>query len=84
MELRDGKRYDFEIVGLVEDDEGHGFAIAFCAAADEFAVTDEYGTLLEDEALAQEILDDFFVLADESAGEGGETAAGGDAGGRSE
>jgi hypothetical protein len=29
-------------------------------------VTDESGKLLEDEALAQEILDDFFVLAEES------------------
>jgi hypothetical protein len=32
-------------------------------------VTDENGKLLEDDALAQEILDDFFVLAEESAPE---------------
>ena len=30
-------------------------------------MTDDMGTLLEDDALAQEILDDFFVLAEESA-----------------
>jgi hypothetical protein len=30
-------------------------------------VTDQVGDLLEDEDLAQEILDDFFVLAEESA-----------------
>jgi hypothetical protein len=32
-------------------------------------VTDANGKLLEDDALAQEILDDFFVLAEESAPE---------------
>ncbi len=30
-------------------------------------VTDQFGELLDDEDLAQEILDDFFVLAEESA-----------------
>jgi hypothetical protein len=29
-------------------------------------VTDKFGELLDDEDLAQEILDDFFVLAEES------------------
>jgi hypothetical protein len=32
-------------------------------------VTDANGTLLDDDGLAQEILDDFFVLAEESAPE---------------
>jgi len=32
-------------------------------------VTDAVGTLLDDDELAQEILDDFFVLADESGPE---------------
>jgi hypothetical protein len=32
-------------------------------------VTDENGKLLENDELAQEILDDFFVLAEESAPE---------------
>jgi len=33
-------------------------------------VTDEFGTLLDDDGLAQEILDDFTVLAEESQPEG--------------
>jgi len=69
IETTDGKKFEFEIVGLVEDDEHHAFAVAYSEAADEFVVTDENGTLLDDDALAQEILDDFFVLAEESAAE---------------
>ena len=30
-------------------------------------MTDQFGDLLDDDELAQEILDDFFVLAEESA-----------------
>ncbi len=69
IETTDDKKFEFEIVGLVEDDENHGFAVAYSQEADEFVVTDENGKLLEDDALAQEILDDFFVLAEESAPE---------------
>ncbi len=69
IETTDDKKFEFEIVGLVEDDENHGFAVAYSQEADEFVVTDENGKLLEDDALAQEILDDFFVLAEESASE---------------
>lgn len=69
IETTDGKKYEFEVVGLVEDEENHGFAVAYSEQADEFVVTDDNGTLLEDDALAQEILDDFFVLAEESAPE---------------
>ena len=69
IETTDDKKFEFEVVGLVEDDENHGFAVAYSQEADEFVVTDESGKLLEDDALAQEILDDFFVLAEESAPE---------------
>lgn len=69
IETTDGQQFDFEVVGLVEDDENNGFAVAYSEAADEFVVTDANGKLLEDDALAQEILDDFFVLAEESAPE---------------
>ncbi len=69
IETTDGQKYEFEVVGLVEDDEDHSFAVAYSEAADEFVVTDEAGNLLADDALAQEILDDFFVLAEESAPE---------------
>ncbi len=66
IETTDGQKYEFEVVGLVEDGEDHTFAVAYSEQADEFVVTDDNGNLLEDEALAQEILDDFFVLAEES------------------
>jgi len=64
----------FEVVGLVEDEEGHAFAVCYNEDADEFVVTDAKGKLLEDTALAQEILDDFFVLADESSSTNGEAS----------
>jgi len=69
IETTDGHKYEFEIVGLVEDDENNGFAVAYSEQADEFVVTDANGTLLDNDELAQEILDDFFVLAEESAPE---------------
>ncbi len=65
----DGKKLEFEIVGIVEDDDANSFAVAYSEAADEFVVTDDAGKLLHDADLAQEILDDFFVLAEESAPE---------------
>ncbi len=64
------KELEFEVVGLVEDEEHNAFAVLYCEAQDEFVVTDAQGNLLPDEALAQEILDDFFVLAEESGGQG--------------
>jgi hypothetical protein len=57
---------EFEVVGVVEDEQHTNFAVCYCEQADEFIVTDDRGQLLEDEALAQEILDDFFVFADEA------------------
>lgn len=69
IETTDGQKYEFEVVGLVEDDEQRSFAVAYSEQADEFVVTDDGGKLLDDDALAQEILDDFFVLAEESAPE---------------
>ncbi len=79
LELRDvlviqtteEKQLEFEVVGLVEDEENKAYAVLYCEKEDEFVVTDEKGTLLEDDDLAQEILDDFFVLAEESGPEGG-------------
>jgi hypothetical protein len=70
IETTDGKQLEFEVVGLVEDDENNAFAVCYSEKADEFVVTDAVGTLLDDDELAQEILDDFFVLADESNPEG--------------
>jgi hypothetical protein len=41
--------------------------VCYSEKSDEFVVTDDAGNLLDDDELAQEILDDFFVLAEESA-----------------
>ncbi len=65
--MEDGTALRFEVVGLVEDDEGNSYAVCYNEQSDEFVVTDQFGELLDDEELAQEILDDFFVLAEESA-----------------
>ena len=71
IQTTDEKQLEFEVVGLVEDEENHAYAVLYCEQEDEFVVTGETGDLLEDAALAQEILADFFVLAEESGGEGG-------------
>lgn len=66
VETIDGERHEYEVVGLVDDEEHNEYAVAFSEKADEFIVTDVHGKLLEDDELAQEILDDFFVLSEES------------------
>lgn len=69
IQTTDDKQLEFEVVGLVEDDEKNTFAVCYCEKDDEFVVTNATGELLSDDDLAQEILDDFFVLAEESAPE---------------
>lgn len=70
IQTTDDKQLEFEVVGLVEDEENNQYAVLYCEQEDEFVVSDAKGNLLEDDELAQEILDDFFVLAEESGGEG--------------
>lgn len=70
IQTNDEKQLEFEVVGLVEDEENNTYAVLYCETEDEFVVTDALGNLLDDDDLAQEILDDFFVLAEESGGEG--------------
>ena len=70
IQTNDEKQLEFEVVGLVEDEENNTYAVLYCETEDEFVVTDAFGNLLDDDDLAQEILDDFFVLAEESGGEG--------------
>ena len=66
LHMEDGTELRFEVVGLVEDDEGNAYAVCYNEQSDDFVVTDQFGELLDDDDLAQEILDDFFVLAEES------------------
>ncbi len=72
IQTTDEKQLEFEVVGLVEDEENRQYAVLYCENEDEFVVSDSKGDLLEDDELAQEILDDFFVLAEESGAEGSE------------
>jgi len=69
VETPDGQQIEFEVVGLVEDEEKTAYAVCYSEEADEFVVSDVKGNLLADTALAQEILDDFFALAEEGAAE---------------
>ena len=71
IQTTDDKQLEFEVVGLVEDEEQNTYAVCYCEKEDEFVVTNATGELLADDELAQEILDDFFVLAEESAPEEG-------------
>lgn len=59
IQTTDEKQLEFEVVGLVEDEENNQYAVLYCEAEDEFVVSDAKGTLLDDDELAQEILDDF-------------------------
>jgi hypothetical protein len=76
IETKDGGELPFEVVGILEDpDDGSSYAVLMHepteeAAESEFIVTDLEGNLLEDDELAQEILDEFLVFAEE-ADEGG-------------
>ena len=67
IETTDNRKLEFEVVGIVEDEEHHAYGVCYNEQEDEFVVTDEAGSILEDDILAQEILDDFLVLAEESA-----------------
>ena len=69
FETNEGESIEFKVVGLVEDDEHNAYAVCYSESADEFVVTDAQGNLLSDEELAQEILEDFQVLAEEAAPE---------------
>ena len=65
----------FEVVALLEDDEdGSGYAVLVNESdegEESFIVTDPYGNLLDDDALAQDVLDDYLAF-DEETPENGE------------
>ena len=75
IETNDGASRAFEVVGILEDPEdGVSYAVLRHEAADEeedeFIVTDVQGNLLQEEQLAQEILDDFLAFAEEDGERG--------------
>jgi hypothetical protein len=59
----EGTELQFEVVGLVESEEGGAFAVLLHEAAegedDQFIVTDLEGNLLEDQSVAEEIIEYF-------------------------
>jgi len=65
IETSDGQALSFEVVGILEDPaEGTSYAVLRQNEGDEeFIVTDVDGNLLDDDRLAQEILDDFLAAA---------------------
>ncbi|MGH7661864.1 MAG: hypothetical protein ACRENA_13240 [Vulcanimicrobiaceae bacterium] len=72
IETKDGRELEFEVVGLVEDEDKTTYAVAYSEDEDEFVVTTASGAIVEDDELAQEILDDFFTLAEETEREEGD------------
>jgi hypothetical protein len=78
IEAEDGTSLRFEVVGILEDPQEHlSYAVLVHEPEEgdeQFIVTDLEGNLLENERLAQEILDDFLAYAhddddDDAAGE---------------
>ncbi len=66
----DGKELAYEVVAILEDPkDGRSYAVLMheddAEGDGEFVVTDVDGNLVEDDALAREVLDDFLAFADE-------------------
>lgn len=70
----DGREVSFTVVALLEDEQnGSSYAVLLNEPEDgeeSFIVTDPYGNLLEDDALAQQVLDDYLLFAEESSEDG--------------
>ncbi len=73
VQTSDGASYDFEVVGILEDpDAATSYAVLWSEGAGngegQFIVTDSAGNILEDEDLAQRVLDEFLEYAEEEHG----------------
>ena len=73
VQTSDGASYDFEVVGILEDpDAAASYAVLWSGGAGngegQFIVTDSAGNILEDEELAQRVLDEFLDFAEEEHG----------------
>ena len=67
---RSSGELEFEVVGILGEAESETqYAICYCQSADTFVVADAFGRLLADEALAQEVLDDFLAHAEDAPAE---------------
>ncbi|HEV3092819.1 MAG TPA: hypothetical protein VGX91_15395 [Candidatus Cybelea sp.] len=71
IETSDGESLQFEVVGILEDpDSGTSYAVLLHEPEGEeeeqFIVTDLAGNLVNDDELAQEVLDEFLTYACEA------------------
>jgi hypothetical protein len=70
IQTKDGATLSFEVIGIVEDSEAETSYAVLVHEPDngeehQFIVTDLDGNILEDDALAQEVLDEFLAFAEE-------------------
>lgn len=80
VKTKDDKDIAFEVVGVLEDPEAKTSYAVLMSEGDggeggdeqEFIVTDLEGNLLDDDALAQDVLDDFLAFAEEAADDEGD------------
>lgn len=71
IETNEGTMLAFEVVGILQDaEEGASYAVLHHEdeGEEEFIVTDLEGNLLEDDTLAQQILDDFLEFTEDDEG----------------
>ena len=78
LEAPEGEELEFTVVALLEDEDAEAeYAVLVHEPENDdeeeiFIVTDVFGTLLQDESLAQEVLDDYLMYSEQSH-EDGET-----------
>lgn len=82
IETNEGEELAFEVVGIMEDpQESTSYAVLLHEpegdGEEQFIVTDLAGNLLENDGLAQEILDDFLTYVHEGDDGGGSDEEGG-------
>ncbi|HEY3674532.1 MAG TPA: hypothetical protein VGK84_00940 [Candidatus Tumulicola sp.] len=79
IQTKEGEELQFTVVGILQDaDDGSSYAVLTPQAPGEAEedetqaiVTDLHGNLIEDDELAQEILEDFLEIVEESQDENG-------------
>ncbi len=76
LQMEDGSTLEFEVRAILEDSESDASYAVLERDADgeddaEVIVTDLEGNLVEDDELAQEVLDNYLIFAEEAGDEGG-------------
>jgi hypothetical protein len=76
LQMEDGSTLEFEVRAILEDSESEASYAVLERELDsdeegEVIVTDLDGNLIEDDELAQEVLDNYLIFAEEAGDEGG-------------